>query len=114
MIDARYGILLSPTITEEGWTGDVEVNIAFTESPDLDEEDNDMLFHILQMMASSLELMETDVSFATKLQKIVTKRVDYLADKYGDKDELTEVLTEVEHGDDNVIHLKFVKTEGTA
>jgi hypothetical protein len=40
--------------------------------------------------------------------------VDYLADKYGDKDELTEVLTEVEHGDDNVIHLKFVKTEGTA
>lgn len=114
MIDARYGILLTPTVTETGWTGDVEVNIAFTDHPNMNEEENDMLFNVLQMMASSLELMETDLSIADRLATIVDERVSYLTEHESEKEQLTSSPVEVEQGKDNIVHLKFSKPAGNA
>jgi len=114
MIDANYGILITPTVTETGWTGDVEVNIAFTDHPQMNEEENDMLFNVLQMMASSLELMESDLSIAERLSNIVEDRINSFVKEDSEKAQSTNSRVKVEEGDDNVVHLSFAKPAGNA
>jgi hypothetical protein len=116
-----FGIVLHPTTTDDGeWTGDVEVNIAFTDNVLKSEEDELIMMNVLQMMASSLELMESDEHVAQQLVDIVERR---LAEQnaalahgdFGDSDDGKEVsIAKALDGDDNIIHLSFVKAIGTA
>lgn len=111
-----FGILLSPTIENDEWTGDVEVNIAFSEDVLKDEDDEMIMMNVLQMMASSLELMETDEAVARKLAAIVERRLEEqnAAVAHGDNDLDNMRIAKAVDGDDNIIHLSFVKSVGSA
>lgn len=111
-----FGILLNPTIENDEWTGDVEVNIAFSEDVLKDEDDEMIMMNVLQMMASSLELMETDEAVARKLAAIVERRLEEqnAAVAHGDNDLDNMRIAKAVDGDDNIIHLSFVKSVGSA
>lgn len=104
----EYAVFLTPTFDKGEWTGEIEVNIAFADENDLDDEGHDILVQVVAMMAASVELMETDREVATRLMNIVDRRYPETS---GEKKQLTNDI-EI---DGNVIRFDFnSKTKGNA
>ena len=105
----EYGVFLKPTFDDGEWTGEVEVQIAFADENDLDDEGHEVLVQVVAMMAASVELMETDHEIANRLMNIVDRR--YPQEQ---KSEISQLTTDVEV-DGNVIRFDFnSKTKGSA
>lgn len=103
----QFGVFLTPTLVEGEWTGEVEVNLAFADNNDLDDDCNEMLVQVIAMMAASVELMETDSAIADRLMDIVDRRYPQSSEK--------EQLTKDIEIDGNVIRFDFnSKTKGNA
>ncbi len=103
----QFGVFLNPTMKDGEWTGEVEVNLAFADSNDLDDDSNDILVQVITMMAASIELMETDHEIANRLLSIVDRR-------YPEPSRKKQLTKDIEI-DGNVIRFDFnSKTKGNA
>lgn len=103
----QFGVFLTPTLVEGEWTGEVEVNLAFADNNDLDDDCNEMMVQVIAMMAASVELMETDRAIADRLMDIVDRRYPQSSEK--------EQLTKDIEIDGNVIRFDFsTNTKGNA
>ena len=107
----EYGVFLKPTFDDGQWTGEVEVQIAFADENDLDDEGHEVLVQVVAMMAASVELMETDHEIANRLMNIVDRRYPQEEEQQSEKSQLT---TDFEVNG-NVIRFDFnSKTKGNA
>lgn len=103
----QFGVFLNPTMKDGEWTGEIEVNLAFADNNDLDEDSNEVLVQLIAMMAASIELMETDHDIANRLHNIVDRRYPQPREK--------QQLTKDIEIDGNVIRFDFnSKTKGNA
>lgn len=99
-----YVVIISPSIEDGSWMGDVEVKIAWNGDNDLELEDHSMMLHVTHMIAAALELAEVDEIVAQRLTNIVKVRCD-------DEDDQS---VDIQQDDGNVIKINFGKTQGSA
>ena len=100
-----YVVIVSPTVEDDTWQGDVEVKIAWNGDNDLDDSDHSMMLHVTHMIAAALELAEVDETVAERLTKIVKVRC---------REEDDDQSVDIEREDGNVIRINFGKTQGSA
>ncbi len=100
-----YVVIVSPTVEDGAWMGDVEVKIAWNGDNDLDDNDHSMMLHVTHMLAAALELAEVDENVAHRLTNIV---------KIRSEDEDEDQAVDIEREDGNVIRINFGKTQGSA
>ena len=87
-----YVVIVSPTVEDDTWQGDVEVKIAWNGDNDLDDSDHSMMLHVTHMIAAALELAEVDETVAERLTKIVKVRC-----REEDDDQSVDVFCDFNH-----------------
>tara|TARA_R100001463_G_scaffold32259_1_gene72446 strand:- start:457 stop:807 length:351 start_codon:yes stop_codon:yes gene_type:complete len=102
-------IELQPFLNKDnGWTGQVEVNILTSQNNPMDLESRKDLLHLCQLVASTVALMEQDVELADRLEDFVNEKEEH-------EPACEKKKVDITHEDGNVIHLSFkTNTKGSA
>ena len=77
----QFGVFLNPTMKDGEWTGEVEVNLAFADSNDLDDDSNDILVQVITMMAASIELMKQIMKLLIGYSALLTDAIQNQVEK---------------------------------
>ena len=105
-----FFIQVRPDMKKGRWTGQIMVNIIFSDSSSLNEKEKMEIWHLCRMMTSIIPMMELDPSLMDDVDDFARNYME----EYKDRKKIKKGLTVVSK-DGNVIKLGFsTKTKGSA
>jgi len=58
-----FALVLTPKISNSGWTGEVDINIKYDKQNELADDDIDAVVNLMTLMTTCVDLMENDKTF---------------------------------------------------
>tara|TARA_R110002012_G_scaffold212513_1_gene383597 strand:- start:301 stop:642 length:342 start_codon:yes stop_codon:yes gene_type:complete len=71
--DNDFLLVLTPKQSELGWTGEVDINLKYNKSNELDDDETEAVVNLMTLMTTCVDLMEKDKGF---LQQVFNHRDD--------------------------------------